>query len=53
MLKTHKIALDPNHVMATQLAQHCGYAHVAYNITTVRAFSFNRDADSDVRYDSG
>ncbi|MCG9131434.1 transposase, partial [Candidatus Poribacteria bacterium] len=31
MLKTHKIALDPNNVQATQLAQHCGYARVAYN----------------------
>ncbi len=31
MLKTHKIALDPNNVQATQFAQHCGYARVAYN----------------------
>ena len=31
MLKTHKIALDPNNVQATQCAQHCGYARVAYN----------------------
>ena len=31
MLKTHKIVLDPNNVQATQLAQHCGYARVAYN----------------------
>ncbi len=31
MLQTHKIALDPNNVQATQLAQHCGYARVAYN----------------------
>ena len=31
MLKTHKIALDPNSVQATQFAQHCGYARVAYN----------------------
>ena len=31
MLKTHKIALDPNNVQVTQFAQHCGYARVAYN----------------------
>ncbi len=31
MLKTHKIALDPNNKQATQFAQHCGYARVAYN----------------------
>ena len=31
MLKTHKIALDTNNVQATQFAQHCGYARVAYN----------------------
>ena len=31
MLKTHKIALDLNNVQAIQLAQHCGYARVAYN----------------------
>ena len=31
MLKTHKIALDPNNVQATQFAQHCGYGRVAYN----------------------
>ena len=31
MLKTHKIALDPNNVQATQFAQHCGYARVVYN----------------------
>ena len=31
MLKTHKIALDPNNVQSTQFAQHCGYARVAYN----------------------
>ena len=31
MLKTHKIALDPNNVQATQFAQHCGYARIAYN----------------------
>ena len=31
MLKTHKIALDPNNIQATQFAQHCGYARVAYN----------------------
>ncbi len=31
MLKAHKIALDPNNVQATQFAQHCGYARVAYN----------------------
>ncbi len=31
MLKTHKIALDPNNVQATLFAQHCGYARVAYN----------------------
>ncbi len=31
MLKTHKIALNPNNVQATQFAQHCGYARVAYN----------------------
>ena len=31
MLKTHKIALDPNNLQATQLSQHCGYARVAYN----------------------
>ena len=31
MLKTHKIALDPNNVQATQFTQHCGYARVAYN----------------------
>lgn len=31
MLKTHKIALDPNNVQATVFAQHCGYARVAYN----------------------
>ncbi len=31
MLKTHKIALAPNNVQATQFAQHCGYARVAYN----------------------
>ena len=33
MLKTHKIALDPNNVQATVFAQHCGYARVAYNHT--------------------
>lgn len=33
MLKTHKIALDPNNVQATLFAQHCGYARVAYNHT--------------------
>ena len=31
MLKTHKIALNPNNVQATQFARHCGYARVAYN----------------------
>ena len=31
MLKTHKIALDPNNKQANQFAQHCGYARVAYN----------------------
>ena len=31
MLKTHKIALDPNNAQSTQFAQHCGYARVAYN----------------------
>ena len=31
MLQTHKIALHPNNVQATQFAQHCGYARVAYN----------------------
>ncbi len=31
MLKTHTIALAPNNVQATQFAQHCGYARVAYN----------------------
>ena len=31
MLKTHKIALNPNNVQTTQFAQHCGYARVAYN----------------------
>ena len=31
MLKTHKIALDPNNVQSTQFAQHCGYSRVAYN----------------------
>ena len=31
MLKTHKIALDPNNVQATLFAQHAGYARVAYN----------------------
>ena len=31
MLKAHKIALNPNNVQATQFAQHCGYARVAYN----------------------
>ena len=31
MLKTHKIALDPNNVQATQFAQHCGYSRVVYN----------------------
>ena len=31
MLKTHKIALNPNNVQATQFARHCGYACVAYN----------------------
>ena len=31
MLKTHKIALDPNNVQSTQFSQHCGYARVAYN----------------------
>ena len=31
MLKTHKIALDPNNVQSTQMAQHSGYARVAYN----------------------
>ena len=32
MLKTHKIALDPETTcQATQFAQHCGYARVAYN----------------------
>ena len=31
MLKTHKIALNLNNVQATQFAQHCGYARVAYN----------------------
>ena len=31
IMKTHKIALDPNNVQSTQFAQHCGYARVAYN----------------------
>ena len=31
MLKTHKIALDPNNVQATQFARHCGYSRVVYN----------------------
>ncbi len=31
MLKTHKIALEPNNVQATQFAQHCGYSRVVYN----------------------
>ena len=31
MLKTHKIALNPNKNQANLLSQHCGYARVAYN----------------------
>ena len=31
MLKTHKIALNPNNIQATQFARHCGYARVSYN----------------------
>ncbi|MYE87705.1 helix-turn-helix domain-containing protein [Candidatus Poribacteria bacterium] len=31
MLKTHKIALNPNNVQSTQLVRHCGYTRVAYN----------------------
>ena len=31
MLKTHKIALNPNNVQSTQFSRHCGYARVAYN----------------------
>ena len=31
MLKTHKIALDPNNTQATQFAKHCGYSRVVYN----------------------
>ena len=30
-LRTHKIQLDPNNKQATLMAQHCGYARVAYN----------------------
>ncbi len=30
-LRTHKIQLKPNNKQATLLAQHCGYARVAYN----------------------
>ena len=40
MLKTHKIALDPNNVQATQFAQHYGYARVAYNHALA---DFNKD----------
>ena len=35
MLETHKIALVPNNVQATQFAQHCGFARVAYNTALV------------------
>ena len=45
MLKTHKIALDPNNVQATQFAQHCGYARVAYNHALV---DFKAGLDSGV-----
>ena len=45
MLKTHKIALDPNNVQATQFAQHCGYAHVAYNHALA---DFKAGLDNDV-----
>ena len=31
MLKTHKIALNPNNIQSTQFAQHCGYSRVVYN----------------------
>ena len=31
MLKTHKIALNPNNIQSTQLVRHCGYARVVYN----------------------
>jgi putative transposase len=31
MLKTHKIALNPNKTQANLFAQHCGFARVAYN----------------------
>ncbi len=30
-LRTQKIQLDPNNKQATAMAQHCGYARVAYN----------------------
>ena len=31
LLQTQKIALNPNNKQATRMAQHCGYARVAYN----------------------
>ena len=31
MLKTHKIALDPNNKQRAWFAQQCGYARFAYN----------------------
>ena len=31
MLKTHKIALDPNNIQRNWFAQQCGYARFAYN----------------------
>ena len=31
MIRTHKIALDPTPRQARRLAQHAGYARVAYN----------------------
>ena len=42
-LRTQKIALNPNNKQATRMAQHCGYARVAYNFA-LSAFKAGLDA---------
>ena len=43
LLQTQKIALNPNNKQATRMAQHCGYARVAYNFA-LSAFKADLEA---------
>ncbi len=44
-VRTQKIQLDPNNKQATLLAQHCGYARVAYN-AALSSFKSGLDEDN-------